>query len=317
VWKLSKGAVWFATVQPGLTKGILWLWAQSYIRSSRSRPAAEHWLLKHLAEQLNYRIPVTTRLGNGMKIKVAWNDHVGRHIFERGYYEEPTVNVIAALLRPGMVFFDVGAHVGQYTLVASGLVGEQGQVHSFEPDPDTFGWLAENVAQNGLRNVFINPLAVSDDTSARELFLATAQDVGSNSLSQPLNYSGKKFTVRCTTLNEYIKAKRIGRIDVMKMDIEGAEYAALTGASDVLQSNEKPTLVIEFEERRQRAFGSSCLKLAELLKNHGYAVFTLGRFDKEYVPKPDDPPTFNVLAIPENKKAAVLKSLADDGRVCA
>jgi FkbM family methyltransferase len=312
--KLSKIAIWFAGIKPGLTKCILWLWAQTYIRSNRKRAHAEHWLLRHLAELLNYRIPVTTRLGNGMKIKVAWNDHVGRHIYERGYYEEETVNVITALLRPGMVFFDVGAHVGQYTLTASCLVGEDGQVHSFEPDPDTFRWLAGNTTQNGLRNVHLNQLALCDETSTKELFLATAQDVGSNSLSEPFNYSGKKFTVRCTTVNEYIKAKNIERIDVMKMDIEGAEYAALIGASEILQGKDKPTLIIEFEERRQQAFGSSCRKLAELLKNNGYVVFVLGQFHEEYVPKFDDPPTFNVLAIPESKKVTVLAKLASHSR---
>lgn len=305
----SDFAFWFATSQPALTKCALWLWAQTYIRFHYRRSQIEHWLLKELLDMLQYRVPVATKLGNGMKIRVAWNDLVGREIFDHGFYEKETVAVIKALLRPGTIFFDIGAHVGQYTLTASSLVGETGQVHSFEPDPDTFRWLAANTRLNGLRNVHLNQLGVCDDNSTKQLFLATAHDVGSNSLSPPSNYSGKSFAVHCTTLNDYVHMNYIPRIDVMKMDIEGAEYSALIGTSEILRRKDKPTLLIEFEEPRQQAFGSSCAKLASLLRDYGYALYVVGQFKEEYVPKFDDPPTFNVLAIPETKKATILKML--------
>jgi hypothetical protein len=96
-----------------------------------------------LAHRLRGRIPVHTKLGNGMKIKVHLNDHVGGAIIRTGYYEIDTVRLIEKLLKPGMVFFDVGTHVGQYSLLASKRVGSTGEVHGFEPDPETYRWLRQ------------------------------------------------------------------------------------------------------------------------------------------------------------------------------
>lgn len=308
----SRVARWFAQNYPTPTKWTVWLWAQTYIRRPGRRERDEHWLLTDLLDTLQYRVPVTTKLGNGMRIKMAWNDHVGREIFEKGFYEKETVDVIRALLGPGSIFFDVGAHVGQYTLTASSIVGETGQVHSFEPDPNTFRWLTANTSLNRLNNVHLNQLAVCDDNAIKQLFLATAHDVGSNSLSPPLNYSGNCFAVRCTTLNDYVKKKQIPRIDLIKMDIEGAEYAALMGTSEILRRSDKPMLLIEFEELRQQSFGSSCAKLASLLREYDYSLYRVGQFTEEYFPKCGDPSTFNVLAVSEKQKFTVLKHIKID-----
>jgi FkbM family methyltransferase len=306
----SAAARWIAHNFPTPVKSALWLWARTYMRPHPWRSRPEHWLLTELAEMLQYRIPVIANLGNGMKIKVAWNDHVGRNIYDHGYYEKETVNAITRLLSPGMVFFDIGAHVGQYTLTASGLVGERGQIHSFEPDPVTYRWLTENTERNKLRNVKLNQAALFDDTNTKQLFLSDVHDVGSNSLSRPASYSGKAFDVRCTTLNEYARTNGIPRIDMMKLDIEGAEYPALVGASEILRSNDKPTLLVEFEEARQLAFGNSCRKLADLLHDYGYTLFVVGDLGREYVPRRQDPPSLNVLAIPEQKRTSILDRLA-------
>ena len=96
-------------------------------------PRKPHWLLRQMAADLNYRIAVDTRLGNGMKIRVIWTDVIGYSIAVDGYYDLPIVRVIQELLKPGMTFVDVGAHVGQYSLLASGLVGREGPSTALSP----------------------------------------------------------------------------------------------------------------------------------------------------------------------------------------
>jgi FkbM family methyltransferase len=246
---------------------------------------------------------------NGMKVVVPWNDHVGGHIFREGFYEWDSLATIERLLEPGMVFVDVGAHIGQYTLVASPIVGASGQVHSFEPDPETFSLLARNVATNQLRNVHLNLTALFSGKGRKSLFLSSVIDIGSNSLVAPATPSGQSCDVDCVALDTYLRSKGLSRVDVMKIDVEGAEYDVLRGAVDLLTGDRGPVILIEFEEERQRAFGYSCAKLADLLRSYGYCLFRVGDPLQEYVPKIDDPYSFNVLAVPRPQRGAIMARL--------
>jgi FkbM family methyltransferase len=288
---------------PSLAKGALFCWAQVNHRLAAGHSRPDHWFFTRLCDELGYRVPVWTRLGNGMKIRVAWNDFVGRSICQKGYYELETVALLASLLKPGMIFFDVGAHVGQYSLVASERVSRNGQVHCFEPDPETYRWLLTNIQANHLGNVHSNQTAVAEETGDKPFFLATPEDIGSNSLSPPsqLRDSGRTTLVHCITLDEYIERNRIPRVDVMKIDIEGAELPMLNGARKLLGSENAPLIVIEFEEERQKAFGNSCAVLAKALFNRGYQLFYAEGGMDEYRPSMNDPRSFNVLAVPGNR----------------
>lgn len=81
-------------------------------------------------------------------------------IYFQGSSEPELTNFIRSFLREGMVFFDVGAHLGEYTVLAASIVKESGWVHAFEARPDTFAILVRNVEMNGLRNVVARPWAV-------------------------------------------------------------------------------------------------------------------------------------------------------------
>ena len=99
----------------------------------------------------------SARLGNGMPVSVYFGDVVGYGIATEGWYEPKIVDLLRPYLRPEVHFFDVGAHVGQYSLLASPLVA---QVHAFEANPDTAKLLRRNVSRNGLANVLVNETAV-------------------------------------------------------------------------------------------------------------------------------------------------------------
>lgn len=295
-----------AEVAPALMRWVLWLWVNAGQWLSRGRPSRDHWLVSELANRLQGRIPVYTRLGNGMRIKVHLNDHVGAAIIRTGYYEIDTVRLIQRLLKPGMIFFDVGTHVGQYTLLASQPVGETGEVHGFEPDPVTYGWFVSNVKRNGLTNVRANQLALAGQPGTLALYLSTVSDVGSNSLRKPRHFSGEVCEVEAVTLDSYMERHRVPRVDVMKIDVEGAECEVLSGAGALLSRDDKPFMILEFEEARQLAFQSSCAKLAALLTARGYELFRIDAETLEaYVPRSPDKDSFNILAVPPSRMESV------------
>lgn len=289
---LSPPILRLAGATPALTKIALRLSAKLMA------PRKPHWLLRQMAADLNYRIAVDTRLGNGMKIRVVWTDVIGYSIAVDGYYDLPTVRTIQELLKPGMTFVDVGAHVGQYSLLGSGLVGLEGTVHSFEPEPETFDLLQHNVLINGLHNVHPIRCALGESLKEVELYVARPDNIGQTSLRQPNNFSGVKVRVQCQTLDSYAGEHGIDRINLIKIDVEGAELDVLMGARGVLSRNPKPHIIVEFWEEFLQEYGVSCAQLAEFLRGSGYSLFWIGETGlTPYIPRKNGD-LFNVLAIP-------------------
>src|SRR5215831_12587286 len=263
---LSKPILRAARATPRLSKAALRLCSRALA------PRKPPWLVSRIAGDLNVRLPVDTRLRNGMSIRVVWTDVIGYSICTDGYYDISSVHILSKILKPGMTFIDVGTHVGQYTLVASDIVGPTGSVHSFEPQPDTFELLRHNVQTNALTNVHLNQCALGETCADAELYLACPDNVGQSSFRRPHNYSGKAVTVPCRTLDDYVAEHRLA-VNVIKIDVEGAEFSVLRGARKVLSGSVKPSLIIEFWEPFQREYGSSCAEMASFLVAHGYTLF--------------------------------------------
>jgi FkbM family methyltransferase len=246
---------------------------------------------------VGYRCPVRCELINGMMVVVCWNEDIGRAIYDHHAYEPATLSVFSRLCLPGSVVFDIGAHVGQFALTAAGRVAHGGEVHAFECDPTTYKWLDRNVGLNGLGNVRLNDCALSDAEGLARLYLASTRDTGSNSLVGPAWVdSGKTVEVPTITLDGYCSKHLVTRIDVVKLDVEGAELQVLKGAERVL-TQMRPKWIIEFEEERQRLAGTSCAELARYLTDRGYRLQRIGAELTEY--RPDDGErSVNVLAAP-------------------
>jgi FkbM family methyltransferase len=138
-------------------------------------------------------------------MRVLLGDMVGCHIWESGFYEPHIVRLIKQYLTPDTVFFDIGSHVGQYTLMAAPLVAE---VHSFEPTPTTFGLLKANVDSNNLHNVQVNQRAVSDREGITEFYVAKSANVGENSLIGCPD-SAARITVQCVSLDGYLRERKL------------------------------------------------------------------------------------------------------------
>jgi FkbM family methyltransferase len=276
---------------PRLTHLALWSAARIELRRRRD----PHWLFLRLARQIDYRAPVLARLGNGMKMQVPWIDVAGREIYETGWYEPETVQILSALLRPGMVVLDVGASIGQYTLLASGIVGATGKVHAFEPDPVTYQWLSGNVKRNNLENVTTNQLALGGEPGALDLYIGSPENIGTTSLRPQYNHSGRSARVDVLPLDDYLERAGVDRVDFIKIDVEGAESLVFKGAKKLLAK--RPTMIIEFEEGNQKRFDTSCAELARILLENGYKLESI--LDGKRVPydaaHPAQHYTFNVL----------------------
>ena len=175
----------------------------------------------------------------GLRIVLA-RSSASSGIYVNGGFSDPEV---AALLldevEPGMTAIDCGAHIGEYTLLLSTLVGPEGTVHAFEPDRRMFAVLEENVRRNGLRNVRLNPAALGDSVGTEAY--ALMPDPTASSLARFVDEredgvdDSSSSSVEVTTLDAYTAAAALERVDVVKVDVEGAEAAVLAGAASTLR----------------------------------------------------------------------------------
>jgi FkbM family methyltransferase len=178
------------------------------------------------------------------------------HQARRRAWEPAVVRELSRALRPGDVFLDLGAYVGPFTLLASRLVGPEGRVVAFEPDPVTRALLERNLAANGASNVIVAPYAVGD-RDGRVSFVASGDSVGHVGSEGDLE-------VEQVTLDGYCERQGLTPT-VAKVDIEGGEAAALSGSEAIRHVRE---LVLEVHEPPLRGQGVDPASFLDGLGTH-------------------------------------------------
>ena len=156
-------------------------------------------------------------------------------------------------LREGMTVFDIGANVGELTLLFSRFAGETGSVHAFEASADAFNRLKTVINAVDRRNVTLNHLAVSDKNGLVRLHVYdNAYSSFNSEASRPLKNYGldiKPVGIEETparTIDDYCEEKKIECIDLLKIDVEGAELQVMRGARRILKSKRVRCLTFEF-----------------------------------------------------------------------
>lgn len=192
-------------------------------------------------------------------------------VFRENY--DPELKYLEAILSAGKTFVDVGANVGIYTLAASRIVGQSGRVIAFEPSVQSFPTLKENISLNGLTNVQAFRVALSD--KAGEAFLSHGDDPGKNSLGNDSWRERRGEEVETLSLDEALQEASVERVDVIKMDVEGAEELVLRGANKVVASH-KPAIIFEVNQEAAARLGLSHHGAWDQLQSFGYKFFRVG-----------------------------------------
>ena len=157
-----------------------------------------------------------------------------------GAYEVGLVRMLKSFLKPGMFFVDLGANIGYFSAIAGALVGPAGRVFAFEPSPSCSGRLQQNLRPFQQATTYT---CAASNTNGRRAFYLHASENGWGSLlvDRDLTECIQVDTIR---LDDWVQRAGIERLDFMKIDIEGSEYAALLGASALL-GRFRPVVVAE------------------------------------------------------------------------
>jgi len=174
---------------------------------------------------------------------IRLNPRTGQDV-QQGISEPQVQKALVDHLRPGMTFYDVGANIGFFTLMAARLVGPQGRVISFEADPEIAARLRENLARNQFTHAQVEQKAVwseSATVSFERVDPNTSPDRGLGHVSHNGSAPGS-ITVEAVSLDQYTVSN--SPPDFLKCDVEGAEVAVFQGAAKLL-SGKRPILLVE------------------------------------------------------------------------
>jgi len=233
--------------------------------------------------------PLLAYLPTGDRVECDIRDHVQRHIYFQGVYEPIEAYLFSQLASPGNVVIDAGANIGQYTLLASAAVGPTGTVHAFEPVPQNFVRLQKNISINGKTNVRLNRNALWHATADLQFGLPAGDgpNDGSYSAGAVADSIAPVVSASAVRFDDYARDNGVNRVDLVKMDIEGAELSALLGMAEVLQ-RDRPTILMEVNRSACFSLGYDPQDLWEfLVLRLGYTAWQIGHSATSWRPVPD------------------------------
>ena len=218
----------------------------------------------------------------GLTLYLHIDDWIQQHMYFLGGYEEAELKAVEQFLTADSVFIDIGANIGLYTLFAANAINENGQVISFEPFTPNFNSLTKNVSLNNFSTICLEKMAIGAKDGLINLYYDEKEKNLGMASSITLE-KGVQEEVKLTALDSYLETKSLAKIDLIKIDIEGFEYAALLGMRNTL-TKFRPTLLIEILKSTKSAnHKSNCEQLLTSLGYHKYYIDDAGRLSKNEV----------------------------------
>lgn len=226
------------------------------------------WAYQHLSiPDVEAEAALDQTLWLTLRLRI-WVDY---NIYCLGLYEKPLAQFFIRSLRPDAVVLDIGAYIGQYTLLAA-KYAPRGQVVAFEPHPETFARLQAHITRNSMDNVQVFQKALGQHQGVLPLVLS--KQASDSYLCQSASCTETIVEVEVTTLDAAVRDMGLQKVNLVKIDVEGAEGEVLRGAQETLRRF-RPLLVMEVDRLREEAWGDSPQAILADLEQHGYALYTL------------------------------------------
>jgi len=225
----------------------------------------------YLAPKVPTRVVSTLRYGMRMQLDIT--EYLQAHLYVFGDYELPTIRFLRSVLTTGSVCLDVGAQMGYLSLAMATAADRGTVVHSFEPESNNAARLLENVALNDLHNITLHQTAVSTVDGSLKLYLSNDRNAGTHSTVYiESNVSSEFVEIASVTLESFAQQQNLASIDLIKIDVEGAEIDVINGALQVLKQH-KPLVIMELSDHLQQARGQTCTEFKEFMASYGYSAY--------------------------------------------
>jgi FkbM family methyltransferase len=278
---------------------------------------AAQFLLRQTLAKLSYApVPVHLQISETERLDLWWSYIVPYYEPTRGFFDYwgqdlPELQFLWETLKPGMVFFDIGAYHGIFSLVAGRRLGRSGRVVAFEPSPREFSRLKLHLRWNHIEDARAEPLAVGSDAGERTFFQVSSGDKTRNGLRPPAtNDSLTEISVSTVSLDQYIANLPLNRVDVVKLDVEGGEMEALSGAASLL-NRFRPMVICEVLDGATQPWGYAAREIITKFLGHDFVWFDFrrGGFLSPHTALEKYTAVRNYLAVPREKLTKVAERI--------
>lgn len=220
--------------------------------------------------------PQFVKVGNHLMYIDPKDMIVSQVLYTKRVWDPYTSAVFRKVLRKGDTVLDIGSHIGYYALLAAEIVGKHGSVTAFEPDTVSYGLLKKNRSVNNYENITPINKAVSEKNAIERLYI-NRLNTGDNKLIK--DGTTKEYVkIETIKLDDFLKVKKV---DVIKIDIQGAELRALKGMTKLLKANPKCRILIEFWPSGLVSAGTSAKELLAFLGKLDYRFLLVDEERKE------------------------------------
>jgi FkbM family methyltransferase len=240
--------------------------AMSLVR--RIRPAPLGWQVGKMLGLAERRI---LTLSGGTRVWVSPISDLGSAL-AGGDYEPVTQAVLRKYLRAGDTFIDAGANEGFFTVLGSQLVGAAGKVIAIEPQSRLQEVIRRNIALNGCENAQLIQAGIASQRGSFQLSLASDMNSGGSSIYQTTRYKQPEETVRTITLADLLAEGAVAGCQLMKVDVEGAEYDIFLNAGEILRSGVLRNIALEIHEHILMKQGLDPRKVHDFVVDCGYRL---------------------------------------------
>ncbi|MFD8915105.1 FkbM family methyltransferase [Streptomyces sp. NPDC059575] len=246
---------------------------RAYVRHLPAAPgtsALAGWLSDQLTAQ---PVTATARTRFGADFPVTTSDVIQRYLYLFGVWEPHLTQFITGRLRPGDGFVDVGANIGYYSVLARSLVGPTGPVVAIEPCPDFHLALRRNTDADGWGTVRTVQAAVGTEPGPVTFYLETSTNLGGTTTVRPRTVEST-FQAQAAPVHELVTAEEFAAARLIKIDVEGAEAAAVTTLLPVLDRlRDDAELLIEVTPRSLAKQGLTVDDVLGPLKHAGFHIY--------------------------------------------
>lgn len=282
-------------------------------KSWAERVLSARFLFRRIVAKLPYvPVPVRLHVEDNQMVDFWWSYIVPyfeptRDFFNYWGHDIPDLQFLWRVLEPGMTFFDIGAYHGIYSLVAAKRLKGSGRIVAFEPSPRDFARLRLHLRWNRVHNASAECCAVGSAVEERTFFQVSAGDTSRNGFRPPVSGDPlRELKVSTISLDQYLETSRLERVDVVKLDVEGAEMDVLRSASTLLEQL-RPLFICEVLDLATEPWSYEAREIVSVFQRHDFEWFDFRRGGdlSRHATQDRYPTVKNYLAVPREKLATI------------
>lgn len=261
---------------------------RSYVRyapTTAGRAVLARRLLSRFRSEPDTKL---ARTRSGPRFRTATDDLLQVYLYLFGVWEPNLTHWVRRTLRPGDTFVDVGANIGYFAVLAGRLLAGRGRVVAIEASPEFTRALQANVALNRCANIRVVNVAASDGPGKVQFFQPNRYNRGNTTSVRMAAESSPLFTIDSRALPEILTPAELTGARLVKIDVEGAEYAVIRGLLPALSDmRDEAELIVEINPELLAVQGTSAAELVDLLRSHGFHPYRIanGYCISDYVPR--------------------------------